>query len=98
MEYVLKGPVVTEKSMNLVSVENKYSFVVDRYASKGQIKEAVESLFKVKVLGVEVLKNRGRLKRSMVGKRSEYRSKDTKKAIVELAEKDTIKLFEKVKA
>ena len=81
--------------MKLVTEENKYVFEVSKDATSGQIKKSIESVFGVKVLNVSVLKNRGRLKRSMVGKRNEYRSKDIKKAIVKLAEKDSIKLFEK---
>ena len=80
--------------MKLVSSENKYTFEVTRNATKGQIKDAVEAVFDVKVEGVNVLKNRGRQKRSFVNRRKVYTSADTKKAIVQLAEKDNIKIFE----
>ncbi len=91
---VIIGPIITEKSIKLVELENKYTFEVANDATKGQIKKAVEDIFDVKVEQVNVLKNRGRLKRSLVGRRLQYRSKDTKKAVVQLAEKNSIKIFE----
>ncbi len=93
-EKLLKKPIITEKSMRLVAEENKYVFEVSNDATKGKIRNAIEAVFGVSVIGVAVLKNRGRLKRSMVGRRKEYRSKDTKKAIVKLSEKDSINLFD----
>lgn len=95
VDKLLKRPIITEKSMRLATEENKYVFEVSKDATSGQIKLAVESVFGVNVLDVSVLKKAGKLRRSMVGKRKEYRSKDVKKAIVKLAEKDSIKLFEK---
>ena len=49
---VLKHPLATEKSIRLMESENKLVFVVDRRATKLDIKKAVESLFKAKVVAV----------------------------------------------
>ena len=51
---VIKYPLSTEKSIRLLEAENKLVFVVDMKATKKEIKEAVESMFKVKVLKVNV--------------------------------------------
>ena len=95
VEKILKRPIITEKSMRMVEEENKYTFEIANNTTAGAVKRSIESVFSVRVVSVSVLKNRGKLKRSMVGKRNEYRSKDTKKAIIKLSEKDSIKLFEK---
>jgi len=49
---VIKCPLSTEKSLKLMESENKLIFVVDRKAKKPEIKEAVEKMFKVKVIKV----------------------------------------------
>ena len=46
---IIKNPLSTEKSIRLMDSENKLIFVVDRKARKNEIKEAIESVFKVKV-------------------------------------------------
>lgn len=51
---VIKNPLSTEKSIRLVEYENKLVFVVDRKATKSDIKKAVETLFKVKVVKVNL--------------------------------------------
>ncbi|MBI2143598.1 50S ribosomal protein L23 [Candidatus Woesearchaeota archaeon] len=52
---VLKYPVSTEKTLRLMEAENRLLFVVDKKASKADVKKAVESLFKVKVVAVNTL-------------------------------------------
>ena len=52
---VIKNPVSTEKVVRLMESENKLLFIVDRKAKKPEIKEAVEKLFNVKVVKVNVL-------------------------------------------
>lgn len=52
---IVKHPVVTEKVVRLIQNENKLLFVVERRATKKQIKDAVEKLFKVKVVQVNTL-------------------------------------------
>lgn len=82
----IRSPIVTEKSQ--LGLEfNKVAFEVAVNASKKQIKEAVESLFSVEVLKVNVLNRKGKVKRfkGKIGKR-----KDTRKAIVTIKEGQTI--------
>ncbi len=78
---VIKKPVLTEKSSGMSERENKYSFHVARNANKIDIKKAVESLFRVKVICVNTITMRGKKKRvrHRIGK-----TPDWKKAIVTL--------------
>lgn len=87
---IILRPVVTEKSVDLMQ-ENKYVFKVRMDANKIDIKRAVEEIFKVKVVGVNTMRVKGKEKR--MG-RSAGRTSDWKKAIVELAAGDTIEVFE----
>ncbi|WP_225847898.1 50S ribosomal protein L23 [Streptomyces sp. HPF1205] len=86
---ILFKPVVSEKSYALLD-ENKYTFIVDPRANKTQIKQAVEAVFQVKVIGVNTINRPGKRKRTRTGfgKRA-----DTKRAIVTLAEGDRIDIF-----
>ncbi len=52
---VIKHPLSTEKSIRLMESENKLVFVVDRRATKPEIKKAIEEMFKAKVTGVKTL-------------------------------------------
>ena len=52
---IIKYPLSTEKTIRLMESENKLLFVVDRKATKSQIKKAVEEMFKVKVVSVNTL-------------------------------------------
>ncbi|MEU4826303.1 MULTISPECIES: 50S ribosomal protein L23 [Actinomadura] len=86
---VIIAPVVSEKSYGLLD-ENKYTFVVRTDANKTQIKQAVESVFGVKVTSVNTLNRQGKRKRTRFG----YgKRKDTKRAIVSLAEGERIDIF-----
>lgn len=89
---ILKKPLITEKSMDLVG-ENKYTFIVDLNANKIEIKKAVEELFKVKVEKVHTIRYKGRMKR-VRGRMG--RTPDYKKAIVTLKEGNKIEIFEGV--
>ena len=86
---VLLAPVISEKSYGLLD-ENKYTFVVRPDANKTQIKIAVEQVFNVTVLDVNTLNRQGKRKRTRSGF---GRRKDTKRAIVSLAEGDRIEIF-----
>jgi len=88
--YLIK-PIITEKSTDLISMQNKYSFVVDLRANKTQIKQAVEEIFKVKVSKVNTVRMRGKLRRQG---RSVGRTPDYKKAVVTLADGYSIEVFE----
>ena len=83
---IIKSPLMTEKSTNLNQF-NKYSFLVSKDANSYEIKQAVETTFKVKVQKINTLILRGTLKsfKGSVG----YK-KDRKKAIVTLVEGNTI--------
>ena len=83
---VILAPVITEKA-SAVSEFNQVVFKVRRDATKPQIKAAIETLFKVKVLSVNTLTRKGKTKRF---KGIEGRQQDVKKAIVRLAEGDKI--------
>lgn len=89
---VLLKPVITEKSMNTMA-EKKYTFLVHPEATKVQIKEAVEKMFKgTKVKSVNTMNKAGKLRRR--GQTSGKTAK-TKKAIVALtAESKDIEFFE----
>ena len=87
---IIIKPVVTEKSIGLME-HNKYVFKVALSANKIEIKKAIEEIFKVKVVDVNTVCVKGKEKRMgrSVGKTSDY-----KKAIVQLAEGDSIEIFE----
>ena len=90
IERIIKRPLVlTEKGNALREGENKYLFEVARDANKLEIKQAVETLFKVSVVGVNTLVVRGRLRR--MG-RGHAKTQNWKKAIVEVKSGDTIDL------
>jgi large subunit ribosomal protein L23 len=91
-EDVLKRPLMlTEKGNNLREQYNQYAFEVDRRANKIQIRQAVESLFDVKVEEVRTLNMRGHMRR--MG-RGYAKTRNWKKAIVALKEGHSIDLFE----
>jgi large subunit ribosomal protein L23 len=83
---VVLAPIITEKS-TMLSEHNAVVFKVANDATKPQIKAAVEALFKVSVLGVNTLNQKGKTKR---WKGRPYTRSDVKKAIVTLAEGQSI--------
>jgi large subunit ribosomal protein L23 len=87
---ILIRPVVSEKSYHQVT-ENRYTFKVHKDAHKTQIRQAVEELFEVKVVGVNIVKMPAKPKRRglIKGERPGW-----KKAIVELKAGDTIEIFQ----
>ena len=89
---VILSPVVSEKSYGLLD-QNVYTFKVLRSASKPEIRDAIQTIFDVKVLKVNTLNRKGRTVRN---RRTGITSKraDAKRAIVTLAEGDSIDLFE----
>ena len=80
-EDIIIKPIVTEKSAG-AQVQGKYTFKVNKKATKVDIKMAVEKLFNVKVLGVNTVIVKGAL-RNRNGRR--YKTADWKKAIVTIA-------------
>jgi large subunit ribosomal protein L23 len=91
---ILVKPIITEKATNESELRNAFSFVVDRNANKIQIKEAVEAAYGVTVEGVRTLnvipkiKSRYTKTGMVTGKTSAY-----KKAIIKVAEGETIDLY-----
>ena len=83
---VVLAPVITEKS-TMLSEHNAVVFKVSNDATKPQIKAAVEAFFKVNVTGVNTLTQKGKTKR---WKGRPYTRSDVKKAIVTLAEGQSI--------
>ena len=93
---ILRRPLVTEKSNYQVSKLHQYVFEVDRDATKTQVKDAVETLFDVKVLRVNVVNAPAKRTRRARSRRLMVRSSGYKKAIVTLAPEDRIPIFEGV--
>ncbi|HET6846531.1 MAG TPA: 50S ribosomal protein L23 [Anaerolineales bacterium] len=94
---VLRRPLVTEKTSAQSSKHTQYSFEVDKHATRTMVKDAIETLFDVQVMKVNVLNvpaKRGRRARS---RRLLVRKPGFKKAIVTLAEGQTLEIFEGVK-
>ncbi|HEY88028.1 MAG TPA: 50S ribosomal protein L23 [Dehalococcoidia bacterium] len=89
---VLRRPLVTEKNTTLLA-QNKYAFEVAGEANKHQIKQAVETAFKVQVTAVNVMTVAGKTRR--VGRR-QVLTPSWKKAVVTLKPGDKIELFEGV--
>jgi large subunit ribosomal protein L23 len=91
--YLIKKPVITERSLSLAEKQNVYTFEVQMDAKKGQIKAVVEELFSVKVMSVNTVV-RHRIKKKTGRKRMSTISPKSKKAYVKLAEGNTIDLFD----
>jgi large subunit ribosomal protein L23 len=87
---VLLAPVVSEKSYSLID-DRKYSFKIHPDAHKTQVRQAVEELFDVKVERVNIVKVQAKPKRRGVNKGIRP---GWKKAIVQVAEGQTIEIFE----
>ena len=87
---VILRPLVTEKGMHRSTRHNAYAFEVNRLADKGDIRQAVEELFEVRVLRVRTQNRRGKPRRSRFRR---GRTKDWKKAIVTLHEDSRIDFF-----
>lgn len=87
---VLIRPLITEKTTSMMQ-DNKYTFIVPLKVNKIEIRQAVEQIFKVKVLDVNTIRVMGKTKRmgKTQGKRPDY-----KKAIVKLAPGQSIEFFE----
>ena len=89
---VLRRPLITEKN-TLLQAQGRYVFEVADKANKQQVRQAVETAFKVKVTAVNVMTVPGKKRR--MGRR-EVQSPSWKKAVVTLKPGDKIELFEGV--
>lgn len=88
---ILEAPRITEKATHCQEVGNQVVFNVLRSANKAQIKAAVEKMFDVKVIGVQTVNVKGKIKRFG---RTMGRRKDWKKAVVRLEAGQTIDFFQ----
>jgi len=93
--HILIRPLFTEKIARLQDIENKYAFEVDSSANKIEIGKEIEKKFDVKVLKVQTMNLKGKM-RSQLTRRGRFygRRPNWKKAIVTLAEGDKLDLFE----
>ncbi|MBI4798828.1 MAG: 50S ribosomal protein L23 [Desulfarculus sp.] len=91
LRQVVRRPLVTEKGTLAKEANNQLIFEVDRRSNKVEIRQAVEQVFKVKVLKVRTVNCEGKKKRlgRIAGKRSDW-----KKAYVTLAEGQSVEFFE----
>ncbi len=87
---IIIRPVISEKSYSLID-HNKYTFIVDPRAGKTEIRQAVEEVFGVRVVAVNTVKVPPKPKRQGM---SQGRTPARKKAVVTLAEGDSIEFFE----
>jgi large subunit ribosomal protein L23 len=90
---VVKRPIITEKS-NVATEQNQYTFEVDRRANKTQVRDAVQHIFSVDVLGVRIINMAPKYGRW--GRKRVKRSPAWKKAIVTIAPDQRIEIFEGV--
>ena len=86
---IILAPVVSEKSYGLLET-GRYTFLVHPDANKTQVKIAIEKIFDVKVTSVNTLNRAGKTRRTRYGM---GKRKDTKRAIVSLAEGHRIDIF-----
>jgi len=87
---VIISPVVSEKSYELLD-QGRYTFIVRPDANKTEIKQAVQQIFNVEVAAVNTLNRKGKRKRFGL---TQGKRKDTKRAIVTLAEGEEIDIFD----
>lgn len=88
--YIIKKPIVTEKSAWEASRFNRYTFEIDRLARKKDVKRAVQEIYGVTVERVATQLRKGEAKRTRYGV---TRTSDRKRAIVQLKDGDVIDLI-----
>jgi len=93
---VIRRPMVTEKTNYQSNKLHQYSFEVDKHATRTLVKDAIEILFEVKVVRVNILNTAAKRSRRR-NRRLLVRDAGFKKAIVTLAEGSTLEIFEGVK-
>lgn len=95
MNSIIKKPIITEKATAATETSNRFTFAVDRKANKLEIKKAVEKMFGVNVVNVHTLTYGGGKSSTKFTNRGivEQPSKVWKKAIITVAEGETIDLY-----
>ena len=95
---VIVRPVITEKTTGQIEEENVDTMIVNQKANKLEIAHAVEKAWEVKVLDVRTMRYSGKAKRSILGRIHKNwalgRRPSFKKAVVKLAEGDSIEFYE----
>ena len=94
---VLRRPILTEKSSHQFAKLNQYVFEVATNATKSMIKEAVQTIFDVKVERVNTMVMPAKRSRRAKSRRVLVRRSAYKKAVITLAPGDTISIFEGVR-
>jgi len=93
---VLRRPLVTEKTSYQSGKLNQYSFIVADSATRTLVKDAVETIYDVKVQRVNIINTSAKRGRRLRSRRLLIRKSGIKKAIVTLAEGQTLPIFEGV--
>lgn len=91
--YIIRRPIITEKTLQLANTQNMYVFEVDRLANKKEIKEAVEDIFKVNVEFVNTVMRHAATK-STGRRRLKVVTAKTKKVMVKIKTGEKIALFD----
>ena len=93
---VLRRPLVTEKSSYQSGRLNQYSFIVADTATRTQVKDAIETLYDVSVVRVNIINTPAKRGRRLRSRRLLVRKQGYKKAVITLAEGQTLQIFEGV--
>lgn len=93
---VLRRPLVTEKSSYQSGRLNQYSFIVANTATRTQVKDAIETLYDVSVVRVNIMNTPAKRGRRLRSRRLLIRKQGYKKAVITLAEGQTLQIFEGV--
>ena len=95
MKGIIKKPIISEKATLLSENENRFTFEVDPKANKIEIKNAVENMYGVQITEVRTMNYGGGKSSTKYTNRGivEQRSKKWKKAVVTVADGETIDLF-----
>jgi len=92
LKTIIKKPLITEKAIKGAQ-DNRYTFIVDQKANKGQIKEAVRQFLKVEPVRVWTMKIKGE-ERWSSGRRRKIKTAGFKKAVVELKKGQKLDFYE----
>ena len=93
---VLQRPLVTEKSSYQSGKLNQYSFIVSDDATRKQVKDAIETLYDVNVVRVNIINTPAKRGRRLRSRRLLVRKAGQKKAVITLAAGQTLQIFEGV--
>ena len=93
---ILRRPLVTEKSSSQSGKMNQYSFIVADSATRTQVKDAIETLYDVSVARVNIINAPAKRGRRLRSRRMSIRKAGFKKALITLAEGQTLPIFEGV--